>query len=197
MKWPSFTEKERRGIIVIAILAGIQALLIAGLLRWTGPASAYSSEKKELAAMKQELQAARTLIGQEAAVWQNLDQSITELNALTGYAPAQSDRYAWAYEYVSQRATRSEVSLDLLEEVAPVSDCASCPYEMLMSTRCDYNNLVQFLWRLEKDNPLLRVKQVLIDIVPGVTLAPRVQVTVQWLTSLEVHQVEKQAASVL
>ena len=65
---------------------------------------------------------------------------------------------------------------------------AASPYEIVVSTRCGYNNLVEFLWRLEKDNPLLRIKGVTISARPGQPLAHQVRIVMQWPAAVKIER---------
>jgi hypothetical protein len=183
-------------MIAAVILILVQLFLIIRFSGWVGPASVRRrAAEKELAGLQRQLAADRALLGQAASIWQSLDQSAAKLQAIEKYAPSPTDRYAWAYEYISHRAAQAQISLNTLEEIPPAPDndssSAERSFDIRIATRCDYNSLVEFLWRLEKDNPLLRIKTVTIGTVPGTRQAPHVQAVIQWLTSLEAKQVEK------
>lgn len=189
--WDALTPHQRNVSLGVLVLAGILAGLTACFL---GIASAHGSVAgKELAAMEQEAAEARAILGRGAMIRRELDQSAAELEALITHAPSQSDRYAWAYERLSGYAAQTQITLDTVEEISPSADdkaVAPSSYEILLSTRCGYNRLVEFLWRLEKDNPLLRIKKVVISAVPGLTREPRVQIGIQWIASLEAKRVD-------
>ncbi len=179
-------------VVATAVLAVMQLLLMAHFLGWTKPASARGgSAKKELLELEQKLSDARTILNREGMMRSELAQSVETLEVLMVNVPTSSDRYAWAYEYVSRCATQARVELDNLEEMTTVEDPkkpkASPPYEISVSTRCGYNSLVEFLWRLEKDNPLLRIKEVTISAVPGQQLN-QVRILMQWPSSLKVEK---------
>lgn len=191
----SLTQKQERLIILAVILLGVQIFLIVRFSGWFGVAAEHrAAEKNELAALKQELNEARATVRQEAAIWNSLSQSAAALDMLAPYVPAPADRYAWAYEYISHRASLAQITLNTLEEVLPDAETESVQerrsFDIRLSTRCGYNNLVEFLWRLEQDNPLLRIKTVNVSTVPGLSQDPRVQVIVQWLTSLDAQRVD-------
>jgi hypothetical protein len=193
MNWSALTKKQQQMVFATAVLAVVQVILLAYFLGWTKPTSARGgSAKKELIALKQKIEDDRAIIRQEASIWHSLDQSVAKLESLMAYAPTLSDRYAWAYEYVSRCATQSEVTLDNFEEVTLKSDDkkkeVDQPYEISVSTRCGYNNLVEFLWRLEKDSPLLRIKKVTISSSQEVTQANQVQFAIQWLATAKIER---------
>jgi hypothetical protein len=192
MNWSSLTKKQQQMAVATVVLATVQILLMMHFLGWTKPAAARGgSAKKELIELEQKLDDARIILKREEAIRRELATSIEELDALTVHAPTLSDRYAWAYEYVSRCATQARVELDSLEEVSFLSDdkknAISQPYEINVSTRCGYNNLVEFLWRLEKGNPLLRIKEVTISSLRDQNLAHQVRIVLQWPASVKIE----------
>jgi hypothetical protein len=86
----------------------------------------------------------------------------------------------------------SNVELDNLEEVLFMTDskktAVTHPYEISVSTRCGYNNLVQFLSRLETGNPLLRIKEVTIIAIPGQVQSQQVRILIQWPFSVKIEK---------
>lgn len=187
MKPPVITKK-----LVLAgavILAVVQIILIAHFIRWIKSAS---TSGKELTEVKRKISDARSMIQQEAFIRHNFSRSIAELELLAEYAPSRSDRYAWAYEYVSYCAAQSQIVLDNLEEVTPHSadkqQAGNQPYEIRVFTRCSYDDLIEFLWRIEKDNPLLRIKKVMISSALGTSQTHRIQILIQWLTFAETEK---------
>ncbi|MDD3277142.1 MAG: hypothetical protein PHP93_08850 [Kiritimatiellales bacterium] len=188
IRWADLSKKQKQLALLMLGLAVAQAALMIHLLE--SVAGRGSSAGKELAMLEQEAEDARTILGQEASIWQNLKQSAAELDALIQYTPAQADRYAWAYEYISSCAARTQITLDIVEEINLSPDdktgVAGPPFEIQLFTRCGYNNLVEFIWRLEKNNPLLRIKKVTIAAVPGFAQAPQIQIAVQWPTSVKI-----------
>ncbi len=203
MNWSVLTKKQKQMVVTTIILAVVQVVLLVHFLGLTKPdAVRGGSVKKELINFEQKLESARAIVKQEAEIRSELDQSIKELEALAVHAPTFSDRYAWAYEYVSRCSTQARVEVDSLEEVSYlVADkkdtgkkeavkmgVAASPYEIVVSTRCGYNNLVEFLWRLEKDNPLLRIKGVTISARPGQPLAHQVRIVMQWPAAVKIER---------
>jgi hypothetical protein len=212
MHWSVLTKKQKQMVATTIVLAILQVVLLVHFLGWTKPASARGgSAKKELIKFEQKLESAREILKQEQEIRNELDQSIKNLEALTAHAPTLSDRYAWAYEYVSRASTLSQVEVDSLEEINYVvvdkkdaakkgakKDAAKAdedkkekavpPYEIAVSTRCGYNKLVEFLWRLEKDNPLLRVKEITISALPGQSLSHQVRIVMQWPASVKIEK---------
>ncbi|MFA6174663.1 MAG: hypothetical protein WC334_03725 [Kiritimatiellales bacterium] len=193
MNWAALTKKQQQMVIVTAVLAVLQVLLMAHFLGWTKPASARGgSAKKELIKLEQQIDDANKILKREEAIRSELTQSIEKLEVLSAHTPTLSDRYAWAYEYVSRCATQSRVELDNLEEVVPPDDskktATAQPYEISVSTRCGYNSLVEFLRRLEKDNPLLRIKEVTVSALPSQPLSNQVHIIMQWPTSMKIEK---------
>jgi len=212
MNWSVLTKKQKKMVIATIVVAIVQVVLLVHFLGLTKPEAARGgSAKNELIKFEQKLESARAIVKQEADIRLELAQSIKELEALAVYAPKSSDRYAWAYEYVSRCSTQARVEVDSLEEVsylvvdkkdagkkvadkkdagkkdAVKTDVAAPPYEIVVSTRCGYNNLVEFLWRMEKDNPLLRIKGVTISARPDQPLAHQVRIVMQWPASIKIE----------
>lgn len=202
MNWSILTKKQKQMVITTIIVAIVQVVLLVHFLGLTKPAATRGgSVKKDRDKFEQKLESARAIVKQEAEIRRELAQSIKELEALAVHAPTFSDRYAWAYEYVSRASTQARVEVDNLEEVnylvadkkvagkkeAVKTEGAVPPYEIVVSTRCGYNNLVEFLWRLEKDNPLLRIKGVTISARPGQSLAHQVRIVMQWPASVKIE----------
>ena len=187
MKRPMITKKQV--IAVSVVLAVVQIILFANLINWIKSAS---TPGKELTELRKNIADARLIIQQEEVIKHNFRLSIAGLDSLAEYAPSRSDRYAWAYEYVACCAAQSQMVLDNLEEVNPYSNdkeqIGDQPYEIRIFTRCSYGNLVEFLWRIEKDNPLLRIKEVTISSAPGIFQTHRIQILIQWLTFAETEK---------
>jgi hypothetical protein len=193
MNWAVLTKKQQQMVVATAVLAVMQLLLMAHFLGWTKPASARGGlAKKELLELEQKLSAARAILSREGIIRSELSQSVENLEKLVVNIPTSSDRYAWAYEYVSRCATQSRVELDNLEEAVTIEDPkkpkVSSPYAISVSTRCGYNSLVEFLWRLEKDNPLLRIKEVTITALPTQQQAHQVRMLMQWPSSVKIEK---------
>lgn len=196
MNWAVLTKKQQQMVVATAVLAVMQLLLMAHFLGWTKPASARGGlAKKELLDMEQKLNDVHAILSREAMIRSELAQSVENLEALVVNIPTSSDRYAWAYEYVSRCATQSRIELDNLEEAVTIEDPknpkSSPPYEISVSTRCGYNSLVEFLWRLEKDNPLLRIKEVTITALPTYQQSHQVRILIQWPSSVKIEKGEK------
>jgi hypothetical protein len=192
MNWSAFTKKQQQMVIATVVIAVVQLILMVHFLGWTKPAAARGGlAKKELLDLEQKLNDARAILRQEEPISRELAQSVEKLEALTVHTPSLSDRYAWAYEYVSRCATLAKVNLDNLEEVIFMGDDkkdTARPYEISVSTRCGYNNLTELLWRLEKGNPLLRIKEVTVSAVPGQPQAHQVRVVMQWPATVKIEK---------
>jgi hypothetical protein len=193
MNWGALTKKQQQMVVVTVVLAVGQVGLMAHFLGWTKPASARGgSAKKELIELQQKIADARSVLQQESAIRNGLNLSITKLEDLTVHAPTLSDRYAWSYEYVSRCAKLAHVELDNLEEILFLSDdkkpSKEIPYEISVSTRCGYNSLVELLWRLEKDNQLLRIKEVTISAERDNSQMHQVRIIIQWPSSVKIER---------
>lgn len=193
MNWSALTKKQQQMVVVTAVLGLVQIFLMAHFLGWTKPASARGgSAKKELIELERKLNDIRSILNREEVIRSELDQTVRKLETLTAHTPTLSDRYAWAYEYVSRCATQARVALDNLEEAVVLDDgkkdAAAQPYEISVSTRCGYNALVEFLWRLEKDNPLLRIKEVTVAALPEQSQAHQVHIIMQWPAAVKTEK---------
>lgn len=200
MNWSALTKKQQQMVVATAVMAVLQIVLLAYFLGWFKPASARGgSVRQELTDLEQKLESARTVLKREEAIERDLKASIEKLQTLTAYAPTLSDRYAWAYEYVSRCSTRAQVEVDSLEELSFFDTSKSKdgkkpgeqPYEIVVVTRCGYNNLVEFIWRLEKGNPLLKIKEVTVSAVRDQPLSHQVRIVMQWPASVQIEEGEK------
>ncbi len=188
MNWAALTKKQQQMVFATVILAVIQILLLGYFLGWMSPSdSKGGSAKEELLELQEKLEDARAVISRSEIIHKGLLQSVSELEMLEQYTPSSSDRYAWAYEYVSLRAAQAGVELDSLEEILFFDDMDSdtdsadkIPYEIAVSTQCGYNQLVEFLWRLERENALLRIKEVNMSLLPDNVLNQQVRIVLQW-----------------
>lgn len=191
MNWSSFTKRQQQMVIATVLIAVVQVVLMVHFLGWTKPASERGgAARKELVELQQKINDDRALLQRADAVRSELNQTVEKLGALTIYAPAASDRYAWTYEYVSRCATQSRIELDNLEEIFFMGDekkAAARPYEISVSSRCGYNSLVEFIWRLEKGNPLLRIKDVTVSSMAGQPQIHQVRIVMQWPASVKIE----------
>lgn len=189
MNWSALTGKQQQMVIGTAVLAVLQFALMAHFLGWTKPVSARGgSARKELIELEQKIETARMVVAQKETILKEMETSIAKLESLAPYVPASSDRYAWAYEYISRCAAQARVFLDSLEEVLGPEGAEDSPYGIRVSTRCGYNDLVELLWRLEKDNPLLRMKEVTIAAVQGAPQSHQVRVLMQWPAPVKIER---------
>lgn len=193
MNWAALTKKQQQMVVATVVLAVLQIILMAHFLGWTKPASARGgTAKKELIKLEQQIEEARAILKCEDVIRSELAQSVEKLELLSVHTPTLSDRYAWAYEYVSHCATQARVELDNLEEAVVVEDVKKVPvakpYEISISTRCGYNSLVEFINRLEKGNPLLRVKEVTVSALPSQPQSHQVRIIMQWPVSVKIEK---------
>lgn len=193
MNWSAFTKKQQIMIVATVVIVLVQLMLMVHFLGWTKPAAERGGAvRQELLDLEQKINEAKIILKNDEISRRELAQSIEKLRALAEYAPKLSDRYAWAYEYISRCSTDARVKVDSLEEIsflgAADEAAADQPYEISISTRCGYNNLVEFLWRLEKDNPLLRVKEVTVSAAGGQPLFHPVRIVLQWPAQIKIEE---------
>jgi hypothetical protein len=190
MNWSALTKKQQQMVIGTAVLAVLQFVLMAHFLGWTKPASARGgSARKELLELEQKIATARTVVVQKETILKNMEAGIAKLESLAMNAPASSDRYAWAYEYVSRCAAQAQVSLDSLEETSgPEAGIDEQSYAIRVSARCGYTDLVKLLWRLEKSNSLLRIKEVTLASVEGVQQSHQARILMDWPAIVKIER---------
>ncbi len=190
MNWSALTKKQQKMVLATVVLAVIQIFLLAHFLGWTRPSES-AGVREELHDLQKKLVDAAQIISREALIRSDLNESVERLEQLMVYAPNSSDRYAWAYEYVSRRATLAGIEIDSLEESARFETDqseASCPYEIRVSTQCGFAVLTDFLWRLETGNPLLRIKEVTVNRIPDEPLRQQVAIVIEWPSAVAVEK---------
>lgn len=194
MNWSALTKKQQGMVIATAVIAVAQIVI---LIYFMGGQDSDDSDAKssrlELSQLNEKLDQARLVLAKSEMIQTTLDETVAKLEELGAYSPTVSDRYAWAYEYVSLRAAKSGVELDSLEEVVSKAENEEAPpedqaYEIKLSTRCGYNQLVEFVWRLENDNPLVRVKTVDITTAPENPDSHQVRISLQWPATLKIER---------
>lgn len=192
MNWSALTKKQQQMVLATAVLAVIQIFLLVHFMGWTRPAEA-AGAKEELRDLEKKLEDAEQIIAREADIRVDLRQGVDRLEALTVHLPNPSDRYAWAYEYVTRRAALAGIEINSLEQ-EPLSEIDKQspirPYEISIIARCSFTALTDFLWRLELDNPLLRVKEVTVSLIPDDRLRQQVELVLQWPSEITVHKGE-------
>jgi hypothetical protein len=193
MNWSALTKKQQQMAIGTVVLAVIQIFILVHFLGGRDfSKSGGGGPKEELAELQGKLTDARQVIRRGSLVRDALDKSIADLEELSVHTPTRSDRYAWAYEYVSVRAAKAGVELTSLEEVEYLGDNEKDPteqaYEISIATECGYGQLVEFLRRIEKENPLLRVKDVSISRLPDSLDSHKVSVALQWPADLKIEK---------
>lgn len=194
MNWSALTKKQQNMVFATIALAVIQVLVLAYLLGWMSPSDSKGGSIKEtLSELQEKLTDARAILARSEIIQKGLRESITELEALEQYTPNRSDRYAWAYEYVSLRATQAGVELDSLETLLFSANSKKkpeplAPYEIVVSTQCGYTQLVEFIRRLEQGNELLRVKEVNVSLLPSNAEKQQVRIVLQWPASIQIER---------
>lgn len=187
MNWASLTKKQQLMVAVTIVLAFAQIFLLVRNLSSTRSSSA----KSELLSLHQKLDEAHSVLLRRKTTDNELSQSIKELKERVIYTPTLSDRYAWAYEYVSRCATQARIELDSLEEVlfpdGKTNEASIQPYEINAAARCGYNRLAEFIWRLEKGNPLLLIKEIRISAVQDDPQSQEVRIVMQWPAAVKIE----------
>ena len=193
MNWSALTKKQQYMVIATAVLAIMQIFI---LIHFIGGQDSGDSDSKfsklELSQLEEKLDQARQILAKSEMIQTRLDETVAKLEELSVHTPSSADRYAWAYEYISVRAAKAGVELDRLEEIRYVGDEAKDSveqtYEIKLSTQCGYNQLVEFLWRIEVGNPLVRVKDVDISTFPDSLDRQQVNLVLQWPASLKIER---------
>lgn len=192
MNWSALTKKQQQMAIGTVVLAVVQIFLLIHFLGGRDFSQSGGGSKQELEELQEKLTDARQVIQRADLVRDALDRSVAQLEELSVHTPTRSDRYAWAYEYISVCAVKAGVELNSLEEVEYLGDDKKDPaelaYEISIATECGFNQLVEFLWWIENGNPLLRVKDVSISRLPDSLERHRVSVVLQWPASLKIEK---------
>ncbi len=192
LSWSALTQKQQKIAMGVTALAVLQVVLLA-YFTLKNPGESAGVARKELQELQLELSEAKDIISRKALVEKDLQNSIDNLEIMSAYAPAVFDRYAWAYEYVSHRSSLAGVMIDGLQEEMSAGSGTdeTLPYEVSISTRCGYNELVRFLWYLEAGNPLIVVKELTIDQSMDDSEKHSVRLVVQWPPAFKIEKAEK------
>ena len=195
MNWNALTKKQQQMVLITLILAVAQIVLLVRFLGGTSSStSSGPSSKVKLERLQDKLDDARMILMRSTLIEQELAESIQQIEALQPCSPTSSDRYAWAYEYISLRAALAGVELASLEEPLVVGKKkdkdAQELYEIIVKSTCGYNELVEFLWRLEQGNKLLRVKEVSLRARPSAPMKQQAHIVLQWPESLVIDRGE-------
>lgn len=195
MNWNALTKKQQQMVLITLILAVAQIVLLVRFLGGTSSSgSSGPSSKVKLERLQDKLDEARMILMRATLIEKELAESIQQIEALQPFSPTSSDRYAWAYEYISVRAALAGVELASLEEPLNVGakedDDQPSMYEIIVKSACGYNELVEFLWRLEQGNKLLRVKEVSLRARPSDPIKQQAYIVLQWPESLEIDRGE-------
>ncbi len=192
LNWSALTKKQQQVVLGVTVLAVLQVVLL-GYFMLKNPGKSAGKAREELSELQLQLSEAKDIILRKALVEKELQNSVEDLEAMAAYAPAVFDRYAWAYEYISHRSALAGVMIDGLQEemsVEPDSE-ETLPYEVSVSTRCGYNELVRFLWYLEAGNPLIVIKELIIDQSMDDSEKHSVRIVVQWPPPFNIEKPEE------
>ncbi len=195
LNWSALTKKQQQIAIGVTVLAVLQVVAL-GYFALKNPGKSAGNARNELRELQLQLSDAKNIILRKGLVEDQLQTSVENLEAMAAYAPAVFDRYAWAYEYVSHRSALAGVMIDGLQEEMSVTSTSedgeeAVPYEVSISTRCGYNELVRFLWYLEAGNPLIVIKELTIDQLPDDLEQHSVRIVVQWPPAFKIEKVEE------
>jgi Tfp pilus assembly protein PilO len=190
--WSALTKKQQKIAIIVTALAVLQ-IVVLGYFMLKNPGDSAGSVREELSELQAQLSSAEHDISRKARVEAQLQETVESLESMKVYAPVVFDRYAWVYEYVSRRSALAGVMIDGLQEemVSVKGDSADAqPYEVSISTRCGYNELVRFLWYLEEGNPLIVIKELTIDTSADDVEKHNVRIVVQWPPPFKIEKMD-------
>jgi len=195
LNWSALTKKQQQIAVGVTVLAVLQVVLL-GYFMLKNPGESAGNARKELHELQLQLSEAKDIILRKALVEEELRNSVEDLEIMAAYAPAVFDRYAWAYEYVSHRSALAGVMIDGLQEEMPArssteEDEKPIPYEVSIATRCGYNELVRFLWYLEAGNPLIVIKELIIDQSLDDSEQHSVRIVAQWPPSFNIEKADE------
>lgn len=193
MNWSALTKKQQQMAVGTVVLAVAQIFILIHFLGGQDSSNPSTcSSRQELTQLQEKLDDAKAVLARDMLIRTKLKESIDALEALSVHTPTVSDRYAWAYEYVSVRSSKAGVELDSLEEISSPGDdsddSAESTYNISLSTHCGYNQLVELLRGIEQGNSLVRVKEVDISTLPDNYERQRVRVVLQWPASLKIER---------
>lgn len=195
MNWAAFTAKQKKMMIGAAVLVVVQIGLMAYALGWMKPAAQRGGAvRSETDGLHRKIDEAQMVLRGEQSVREQLAETVQRMEELKRDVPASADRYAWAYEYISRRAADAGVTLDNVEDLAFRGGTrgreAPKHYEVSVTARCGYSRLVDFLWRIERDNRLLSIRSITVSASAGDPLHHQVRFVVQWPSELVIERGE-------
>ena len=192
MTWHALTKKQQQIVAGVGVLVVLQIIALGYFMLKT-PGNSATSAREELHELQRKIGEAKDILQRRTLVADNLALSCTQLEELSVFTPTVFDRYAWAYEYISRRASDAGIDIDGLEEMGNQSASAQGeneqpnPYEISISTHCGYNELVKFLWHLEGKNPLIVVKELMVNASTEDPWNHTVRIVVQWPPPFEIE----------
>lgn len=167
MKKPPSKKKKQIELAVLALFSLGQIIYLVFLF---GGAS-IKEDRVSLEELTKQVESAQRVLIRKKVIQENLEKSLKDLEALRIHVPPEVDPYAWAYEYVSSRAVSVGIRLDEVKEgkdnEANKDENEPASYSVRVSMMTSYNQTVQFLEEIEEDNPLLLVKELKIETLPG------------------------------
>jgi len=155
------------------------------------PGKSSAGLREELLNVEAQISKGVYILSKKDVLDKEYKDSLRSLEKMGIYIPDSSDRYAWAYEYISHCSKQAGVMIDGIQEELPTAaskaDNVPLPYEMKITLMCGYNELVCFLWHLETGNPLILVKEFTINHLPDDPDQQRVRIVIQWPPAFKIN----------
>ncbi len=157
------------------ILGGLVfcAILLTGIVK--------GGQKETVTELRERVASGQGVLNREAQIQSFFSAGASDLEELAEFVPKASDPYAWAYEYISQRARRAGISLKEIKEMERgKGDEESLFYKIHIQMNCSYAKTLHLLKQLEEDNPLLLVAQLEINAEASNPMAHPTTMLLQW-----------------
>jgi len=175
-KKPTLKKRQVELLILTGLILGALvfcAILLNGILK--------GGQKGKVTALQAQIASGQGFLNREASIQKHFSAGYSDLEELAAFVPKASDPYAWAYEYISQRANRSGVSLTEIKELErEKEDEKSEAYKVQIAMSCSYAKTLHFLKQLEEDNPLLLIDQIEINASSASPMAHSTTLLLQW-----------------
>jgi len=170
-------KKRQVELLVLSglILGGLvfSAVLLSGIVK--------GGQKGTVTELREKVASGQGVLNREAQIQKNFSIGNSDLEELADFVPKASDPYAWAYEYISQRARRAGISLKEIKEVErEKGNEESLVYKISIAMTCSYAKTLHFLKQLEEDNPLLLIARLEINAESASPMAHPTTLLLQW-----------------
>ncbi len=138
-------------------------------------------QKGKVTELRGQVTSGQGVLNREAQIQRQFSDGYAGLEKLADFVPKASDPYAWAYEYISQRARRAGISLKEIKEIEREKGSEeSLVYKIRIAMTCPYAKTLHFLKQLEEDNPLLLIAQIEINAAATSPQAHTTEMLLQW-----------------